>query len=214
MSDFQDEHDGLGELPGDLRSQYLEQFAPVGNIITGVAPPAPSNLTSESPKYPVSVTSTFDTIPINAKDFSVFQDASLDAARLGLSGLPGVAWIPYTSKQGYVDVIKKVKWLISPSRFFWHNTGLLSIFVGGIVVTAAANLIIRNEGELDVNIIVPENTDVKFVFDFSLNYGYITGHTYPQNPVDGTLTSNIFAEINGVSLLSRGLPANFEIGSL
>ena len=229
MSDFQDEQ-GLGELPADLQNQYLQQFAPTpGGQAATLSIPAspPSNLTGDSPKYPVSVDSVFQTLPINAKDMSVsggdFMDLNYvpsDSDPLS-SPITGVSTLYYKSSPSFVDIIKKLKWEISVERFFAYNNltsssnldtivGVLNVYVGGIVVNGLADLQVHEKGELDVNIIVPENTLVFFTLDFRGTYGQIAGTIITVN---GTLMSFMDMQMSGYSLLGRGYPPNFEIGS-
>lgn len=209
MSDFQDEQ-GLGELPADLYAQYMEQFKPSSAPISGVAASAPAGLSSDSPKYPVSVDSVFQTLPVNAVDFVLSERGTVDS-----SG-GGITFLQYTTDSSHVDVLKKLKWNVSPRRYFLNQAaggdplGLLTISVGGIVVNRVSNITVADSGEMDLNIIAGLSTIVKIVFDFSKTYGLINA-----TPYSGTfsLTSSCYMNLFGVSLLSRGLPSNFEIAS-
>ena len=151
MSDFQDEQ-GLGELPADLYTQYVEQFRPQTAPISGIAAPSPQNLTSDSPKYPVKVDSVFQTLPVNAVDFIV-KGGELVSTAATYAGILGVATLLYTTDPSHVDVIKKLKWNVSPRRYFLNQAtggnpqGLLTISVGGIVINRASSILVADSGE-------------------------------------------------------------------
>ena len=214
MSDFQDEQ-GLGELPADLYAQYVEQFKPNSSPISGVAASAPPNLSSDSPKYPVSVDSVFQTLPINAVDFIVTGGEFVGSDSSTISGIAGVSTLSFITDSSHVTVLKKLKWGVSPRRYFLNwaalstPLGLLTVSVGGIVVSSLSGLAVADSGDLDVNIIVGLSTKVDIVLDFRNTYGTIAGTNY------GTVIfeSKCFTTAQGYSLLSRGLPSNFEIAS-
>ena len=216
MSDFQDEQ-GLGELPADLYSQYVEQFNPQSAPISGVAASAPPNLSSDSPKYPVSVSSVFQTLPVNAVDFAQSGGEFVASDAATAYGVAGVATLIRDTDSSHIDVLKKLSWFVSPRRYFSGFTnnsisplGSLTVTVGGIVARGINNLPIADIGELDLNVISGLSTEVKIIFDFSTSYGTIAGTSY-----GGSFEFQSFLNINltGYSLLSRGLPSNFEIAS-
>lgn len=215
MSDFQDEQE-LGELPADLYSQYVEQFKPSYVPVSGVSAVPPQNLSSDSPKYPVKVNSVFQTLPINAVDFLVTGGEIIDNSALPSSGIPGVVTLLYTTDSSHVDVIKKLKWNVSPRRYFLNQVtggipqGLLTVSVGGIVINRVSAININDSGELDLNIIAGLSTQVKVIIDFRDSYGTIAGTNYGGSFV---YASFCYMSLSGFSLLSRGLPPNFEIAS-
>jgi len=217
MSDFQDEQ-GLGELPADLQNQYLQQFAPTpGGQAATLSIPAspPSNLTGDSPKYPVSVDSVFQTLPINAVDFVLNGGENIASDQVTSSGIAGVSTLLYTTDSSHVDVIKKLKWDVSPRRYFMTTTsqinprGILTVSVGGIVVGRVSNINVGDSGEIDLNIIAGLNSQVKVILDFRNTYGVIPSIVVGAN----FYAPFCFTELRGYSLLSRGLPSNFEIAS-
>ena len=214
MSDFQDEQ-GLGELPADLYAQYVEQFKPNSSPISGVAASAPPNLSSDSPKYPVSVDSVFSTLPVNAVDFVLNGGEHIASDQATVAGVAGVSTLLYTTDSSHIDVIKKLKWDISPRRYFMTTAssvdprGILTVSVGGIVVNRVSNILIGDSGEIDLNIIAGLSSQVKVILDFRNTYGVIPSIVVGAN----FYAPFCFTELRGYSLLSRGLPSNFEIAS-
>lgn len=214
MSDFQDEQ-GLGELPADLYTQYAEQFKPNYSPISGVAASAPSNLSSESPKYPVSVDSVFQTLPVNAVDFVLNGGEYIASDRGTTAGIAGVSTLSYITDSSHIDVIKKLKWDVSPRRYFMtaisggDPRGILTVSVGGIVINRVSNILVGDSGEIDLNIIAGLSSQVKVILDFRNTYGLIPSVADGMN----FYAPFCFTELRGYSLLSRGLPSNFEIAS-
>lgn len=226
MSDFQDEQ-GLGELPADIYAQYLEQFAAVPGSLNRV--PAESGglgVPSSSPKYDVGVKSVFQTLPINAVEFNYSnKDGTFSHGSTGIVGSTGFistqlydsnfaagnAGLAFDSDPGYITIIKKITWNVSPKRFFYQNINqnYLNIYVGGVIVSAGNNVAIRDSGNIDSNIICPENTRVQVLFNFNSTYGQIA----PSLLLTKNLTPFCNIIVYGYKLLSRGLPAPFEIGS-
>jgi len=214
MSDFQDEQ-GLGELPADLYAQYVERFKPNSSPISGVAALAPPNLSSDSPKYPVSVDSVFSTLPVNAVDFVLNGGEHIASDQATVAGVAGVSTLLYTTDSSHIDVIKKLKWDVSPRRYFMtvassvNPRGILTVSVGGIVVNRVSNINIGDSGEIDLNIIAGLSSQVKVILDFRDTYGLI-----PSVAIGTSFYAPFcFTELRGYSLLSRGLPSNFEIAS-
>ena len=216
MSDFQDEQ-GLGELPADLYAQYVEQFKPNSSPISGVAASAPPNLSSDSPKYPVSVDSVFQTLPVNAVDFLTSGGEFISSDSATAFGVPGVATLVHDVDSSNVDVLKKLSWNVSPRRYFsgysnsaFNALGALTIIVGGIVVHGVNNLPIADSGEIDLNVIAGQSVKVQVILDFRNSYGQIASTNYGGNYLFASLMK---IDLSGFSLLSRGLPPNFEIAS-
>jgi hypothetical protein len=203
MADFQDEN-GLGELPEDLRAQYLEQFVPTNSPNFSINPAPSPELSSAPQKYPQSVQSVFPTIPINALDFlftasPLFSDTFVDMT------IEAVA--------GYVFVVKKIEWEMTPRVIdiltgeFYQPQLVISVNASAIqnfkdVTNGFASndpAVVDDIGSLDLNVIVPELG--KF------NARFITGVALDPPPI-------MKIRVSGYALLSRQLPANFEIGSV
>lgn len=190
-------------------SDLLFSIAPKGNDVgTGSLPGGASG--NNVPSYPVEVVSTYPVIPLNAKEFDVETSDLLDSLFSGPSAVPGVAQLSFTPPPGYVAVIKMISWNVNPRRFFLSNLGSALLTINGIASDAIANVVIADAGIFSTHIIIPEDSTVIFKADFSGTYGTVTGTKYTMNNV---YASRCHMRMYGHLLFSRGLPANFEIGS-
>lgn len=162
------------------------------------------------PGYPVEVVSTYPVVPLNAKEVEFEFSDPVDSAFAGASGKFGLAHLTYAPPPGYVLVIKKISWNIYPRRWFLSNFGLASLMINGIVNDAVRSVNISDSGKFDLHVIAPLNSIITFNADFTGTYGLIAGTSYGTN---SHYSSQCHMRLYGHLLFSRGLPANFEIGS-
>ncbi len=162
------------------------------------------------PGYPVEVVSTYPVIPLNAIEFETETSDPVDLTFPGAGGVVGVAQMSYTPPPGYVAVIKEISWNIYPRRWFLSNLGYATLMINGIANNSVKNVQIFDSGKFNLHVISPQNSTIVFTANFAANYGTVTGTQYTANNYYG---SQCHMRMYGHLLFSRGLPANFEIGS-
>lgn len=184
---------------------------PRGNDIPSTSIPG-GNAGIGIPSYPLGVTSTFDTLPLNAFDDndSGYADGSFIVGNADyiVDGITNIATgvYTYTVPEGYLFVLRKYrvnainsyKGLTVFSTVATEFIPVVNISINGAFVKQHDFRSFINGGDYSCHYIVPQNTVLKITASaFLTEFDF---HAFNVN-------------IYGNLLLSRQYPSNLEIGS-
>lgn len=211
---------GFGELPEDLSDERgdldtyglkpAEQLLP--DMASAQVSRADADLTGVgSPRIDYSVRSTFDTRPINAREFNLWftaDTASEPPPALTIDVFRSCFFVP----DGYVALVRGVTVLLSPpiTPEFNNYDGLLAVAVNGARVDPPDVPI----GPVNGNSVLSQ-TDTPF----QTNQEILTHVLADQNSTVGLFldvgsaafdSANLQVGFRGVLLLKTGVPAQFQ----
>lgn len=203
--DRDNEERQLGELPIELLRERGENYPPGDSYMPGVPrdiantvnlATAPARLGTRS--QGASVTSAFDTRPINATDF---RTGETQQVTLSLE-IDKTLEFSYTVPQSYIAILRSFECRQNP-LFIVDNAYLLTytIFVDGIAQLGHDNLVLSQQpGVLPTHILAKEASIITLRI------------TYPTLLAE-TITLNVWASFYGNLLLTKNVPLVFEVGN-
>jgi hypothetical protein len=233
--EFEDRENGLGELPYAIRDERNELFrhdqqkAPPTTRNPGVPNDINDNQRAltlaeggqiGSPIIPASVTSSYDTRPINGRDFlaSGMQTISLPALATEKTTLV------YEVRQGFIsvlrgfafypDILGDMSWTNVQSGVDFDGV-TVSLFVSGIAQDGYNALKLGKQMTkfMPTHILASAGQTIKLEISYTdtyINNVYGGLHTYQGSLVE-EIPINMF--LYGNNLQTRGLPLNFEIAT-
>lgn len=225
FEDQLNDQDGLGELPTPISSERGEVWPPTGEPVSppyfgeGLFPGQnryniPPDIAAEnarrvlggdisSPKIHQLVNSSFDTLPVNARDFN-------SVGELGVNTDDDLNIDPtqydYNVPDGYVGILRGFKFYadvpIVPDR---SDYILISVLVDGIVHPDYENMPLgqNSNGMVPIHALISGNKAVSLKFTPSL---LLATAASAWGVLEMTFNVTLFGNL----LLSRGFPLEFE----
>lgn len=217
--EFEDRENGLGELPNfPGYSKEVPDRIPPGKAPPDILKQAEAYNDGKgeigSPVIPASVTSVYDALPINARDF---LHTGTDFIRQG-NGLPEktIMTLEYTIPQGFVGVWRGFRF--EPPLFVAFtdtekragdeiNAVTVTLFIDNIIVSDYSNLVFGQSADIELSTFVVANAGQKFKLQLTVSAKVLS------LVASGSDTASYRMEIFGNNLLTRGLPTPFEIAT-
>lgn len=226
MSDEFEDQQTMGELPLPIAVERSEDWKNKDvSSYTGVPPDiAASNNVMQvtrgptsniSPAIPALVESTFDTRPVNARDFYTTGQGFFQFGTGAVSSFSEIS-LTHNVPQGYAGIIRGFKFrAVNP--FLWpSNESRFDEFNNLIAVTLLRDdIIIPGYAELTLgqvqNDLIPIHYVVRENKSFTMRLKASNYYMTAINSLIGPFRPFYFSmELYGNELLSRGLPTEFE----
>jgi len=238
-NEFEDRENQLGELTmpiaverGELSRETRDRIPPRIPAVTPLGQPRPAGTPSDiitenraldggqgvigSPNIPGSVTTVYDALPINARDF---LHTGLDFVELQFDGTKkATATLEYTVPDGFTGVLRGFRFSPSIIAAFSaderragdeFNAVKASLFIDGSNVPDYTDMLLGQAASFTIPTFVIATSGQKFILSVTVSQSYLVKTVFGS----ATGKADFLLELSGNNLLTRDIPPAFEIAT-